>query len=114
MGRIVMASCSHCAYTVTDLHVGAGIVNYTTHNEVACHCTGCAKLATANVLAEQLRCSACGGEEIELYRAYHDDWSRNMNPHVAPRLAPTLGIGRHICPCCRENALGFVPAGVWD
>ena len=117
MGSIVSAACD-CGYE-TEICVGGGMRNFTTHCSFPLYCPTCRSLFEGNPFEKKIACPRCGAERALPYdsdqlchRRGQEVFEWNGGDEIGRRLELTEG--DYLCPKCGRFAMTFVHVGCWD
>ena len=121
MGSALNAKCP-CGFSVEELAVGGGMMNFQTYCGAPALCEACADMVEVNYLADQPACPNCKGA-ITFYNAPRlRRKTRRGSQRPPPVFSWELGKGsfklpdtEYRCPRCGEVKMRFFDAGIcWD
>jgi hypothetical protein len=117
MGSIIKAQCK-CGYE-HEMHLGGGMLNFTTNCNFPVFCSKCRSLFEANILDKNLTCPKCHDSDIIPYydkslcsEKGNEVFSWNMQEEIGRELI--LTDGKYLCPNCGQFSMSFVACGHWD
>lgn len=112
MGSMVKAHCG-CGYT-KELHLGGGLLNFTTQCNFPFYCTKCKILFEGNLFDKKILCLKCGTTKILPYDS--DKLCRKEGRNVKDKNRRLLELGdwEYICPKCGRYTMLFRGIGHWD